>query len=232
MRSYRFFPWVTAIFVTALIVSNIVAVKLIEIGGLGISAAVVIFSVSYIFGDVLTEVYGYARARQVIWIGFTCNLLAVVAFYIAGRLTPASYWSLPGFDTPQAAQAAYDAILGSTPLILFASLTAYLCGEFLNSFVLAKLKLATRGRHLWVRTISSTAAAQIVDTGLFVGLLVVGRLYPAEAALAIFGGEWLSKVVYEVAATPVTYQIVNFLKRAENEDHYDWDTNFNPLTLG
>jgi uncharacterized integral membrane protein (TIGR00697 family) len=231
-HSYRFFPWVTAIFVTALIVSNIVAVKLIQVGPFTLTAALLIFSVSYIFGDVLTEVYGYARARQVIWIGFGCNLLAVVAFYSAGRLPPAPAWALPGFDTPAAAQGAYDAVLGFTPVILFASVAAYLAGEFLNSFVLAKLKLATRGRWLWVRTIASTVAAQAADTGIFVGLLVLGGLYPAQAALAIVAGEWLSKVLYEVAATPVTYAIVNFLKRAENEDYFDWDTNFNPLRLG
>lgn len=231
MRSYRFYPWVTAIFVTALIVSNIVAVKLIQVGPLTLTAALLIFSVSYIFGDVLTEVYGYARARQVIWIGFTCNLLAVAAFYTAGLLEPSPFWTLPGFDTPVAAQSAFNAVLGSTPLILFASLTAYLAGEFLNSFVLAKLKLATRGRHLWLRTISSTVLAQVADTSIFVSLLVLGGLFPPEAALAIIGGEWLAKVLYEVAATPVTYQIVNWLKRAENVDHYDWDTNFNPLTL-
>jgi queuosine precursor transporter len=159
MRSYRYFPWVTAIFVTALIVSNIVAVKVIQVGPFSLTAAVLIFSVSYIFGDVLTEVYGYARARQVIWIGFACNLLAVLAFWSAGQLAPAPFWALPGFDTPEAAQAAYNAVLGATPLILLASVVAYLAGEFLNSFVLAKLKLATRGRHLWLRTISSTMVA-------------------------------------------------------------------------
>ncbi len=232
MRTYRFFPWVTAIFVTALIVSNIVAVKLIQVGPFTLSAALLIFSVSYIFGDVLTEVYGYARARQVIWIGFTCNLLAVLAFYSAGRLAPSPFWALPGFETPAAAQGAYDAVLGFAPLILFASVAAYLVGEFLNSFVLAKLKLATRGRHLWLRTIGSTLIAQVADTGIFVGVLVAGGLYPADAVFLIIAGEWLSKVLYEIAATPVTYQIVNWLKRVENEDHYDWDTNFNPLTLG
>jgi uncharacterized integral membrane protein (TIGR00697 family) len=177
-------------------------------------------------------VYGFARARQVIWIGFACNLLAVGAFYTAGLLTPSPDWALPGFDTPQAAQGAYTAVLGFTPLILLASLIAYLAGEFLNSYVLAKLKLATRGRWLWVRTIGSTVVAQLADTGIFVGVLVLGGLFPAEIALSIIAGEWLSKVLYEVIATPVTYQIVNYLKRAENEDVYDWQTNFNPLRLG
>jgi uncharacterized integral membrane protein (TIGR00697 family) len=231
-RPYRFFPWITAVFVTALIVSNIVAVKLIQVGPFTLTAALLIFSVSYIFGDVLTEVYGYARARQVIWIGFACNLLAVLAFYTAGLLPAAPAWTLPGFDTPAAAQGAFSAILGFTPLILLASVIAYLAGEFLNSFVLAKLKLATRGRWLWLRTIGSTVVAQIADTGLFVGVLVLGGLFPAELALGIIVGEWLSKVLYEVAATPITYQIVKFLKRVENEDYYDWHTDFNPLRLG
>lgn len=231
LRGYRYYPWVTAIYVTALVVSNIVAVKLIQVGPFTLTAALLIFSVSYIFGDVLTEVYGYARARQVIWIGFACNLLAVLAFYTAGRLAPAPAWALPGFDTPAAAQGAYDAILGYTPLILLASLAAYLVGEFLNAFVLAKLKLATKGRWLWVRTIGSTVVAQVADTGIFVSLLVFGGLYPAEAAFAIIAGEWLSKVLYEIVATPFTYQIVNFLKKAEQEDFYDYQTNFNPLTL-
>jgi queuosine precursor transporter len=231
IRGYRYYPWVTAIFVTALVVSNIVAVKLIQVGPFTLTAALLIFSVDYIFGDVLTEVYGYARARQVIWIGFACNLLAVIAFWTAGRLSPSPFWTLPGFDTPAQAQGAYDAILGFTPLILLASLAAYLVGEFLNSFVLAKLKLATRGRWLWVRTIGSTLIAQVADTGIFVTILVIGGLYPRDAALAIIGGEWLSKVLYEVLATPITYQVVNFLKRAEQEDYYDWDTDFNPLTL-
>ncbi len=231
MRAYKYFHWVTAIFVTALIVSNIVVVKLIQVGPLNLTAAVLIFSISYIFGDVLTEVYGYARARQVIWIGFACNLLAVVGFYTAGRLPPSPNWTLPGFDSPAAAQQAYDALLGSTPLILLASFIAYLVGEFLNSFVLAKLKLATRGRWLWVRTIGSTLVAQMADTGIFVGILVLGGLFPASLALAIIAGEWLAKLIYEVAATPVTYLVVNFLKRAENEDYFDWHTDFNPLTL-
>jgi uncharacterized integral membrane protein (TIGR00697 family) len=229
---YRYFHWVTAVFVTALIVSNIVAVKLIRVGPFTLTAALLVFSVSYIFGDVLTEVYGYARARQVIWIGFTCNLLAVLAFYTAGLLPPAPEWTtLPGFPTPEAAQSAFAAVLGFTPIVLLASVVAFLVGEFLNSFVLARLKLRTRGRWLWLRTITSTLVAQVADTGLFVGLLVAAGVFPVGAALATIAGEWTSKVLYEVLATPVTYQIVNFLKRAEQEDHYDWNTNFNPLSL-
>ncbi len=229
MKQFRFFPLVTAVFVTALIVSNIVAVKQIEIGPFKLTAALLIFSVSYILGDILTEVYGYAKARQVIWIGFGCNLLAVLAFVSAGLLPPSSTWALPGFDSAQASQAAYDAILGYTPLILLASFAAYLVGEFLNSFVLAKMKVWTRGRYLWTRTIGSTFAAQVADTGIFVGIIAVGGLVAPGDVLPIILGEWLSKTAYEVLATPLTYQVVNWLKRKESEDYFDRDTNFTPF---
>jgi uncharacterized integral membrane protein (TIGR00697 family) len=229
MKSYRFFPLITAVFVTALIVSNIVAVKQIEIGPFKLTAALLIFSVSYIFGDVLTEVYGYAKARQVIWIGFGCNLLAVLAFITAGALPPSSTWVLPGFDSPQASQAAYDSILGYTPVILLASFAAYLAGEFLNSFVMAKMKIWTAGRWLWTRTIGSTFVAQVADTGIFVGIIALGGLVAPGDIGPIILGEWLSKVAYEVLATPVTYRVVNWLKRRENEDYFDRDTNFTPF---
>jgi len=229
MKSYRFFPLVTAVFVTALIVSNIVAVKQIQLGPFKLTAALLIFSVSYIFGDVLTEVYGYAKARQVIWIGFGCNLLAVIAFVAAGMLPASPTWALPGFDSPQASQSAYDAILGYTPLILLASFAAYLVGEFLNSFVLAKMKVRTGGRYLWMRTISSTFVAQVADTGIFVGIIALGGLVAPGDVGPIILGEWLSKVAYEVLATPVTYKIINWLKRKESEDFYDRETNFTPF---
>jgi hypothetical protein len=229
MKQNRYFPLVTAVFVTALIVSNIVAVKQIQIGPFKLTAALLIFSVSYIFGDVLTEVYGYAKARQVIWIGFGCNLLAVTAFITAGMLPPSSTWALPGFESPEASQTAYGAILGYTPLILLASFAAYLTGEFLNSFVMAKMKIWTGGRWLWTRTIGSTLVAQVADTGIFVGIIALGGLVAPGDVLAIVLGEWLSKVAYEVLATPVTYRVVNWLKRQEQEDYYDRDTNFTPF---
>jgi queuosine precursor transporter len=227
MKQYRFFPLITAVFVTALIVSNIIAVKQIQIGPFKLTAALLIFSISYIFGDVLTEVYGYARARQVIWIGFGCNLLAVVAFVAAGLLPASPTWNLLG--TPETSQAAYDAILVYTPLILLASFAAYLAGEFLNSFVLAKMKIWTGGRWLWTRTIGSTLVAQVADTGIFESLLTLGGLVSTGDMFAIILGEWLSKVLYEVLATPITYQVVNWLKRAENEDYYDRGTDFTPF---
>lgn len=230
-KQYRFFPLIAAVFVTCLIVSNIVAVKLIAIGPFTLTAALPIFSISYIFGDILTEVYGYARARQVIWIGFGCNLLAVGAFYLAAILPPSGFWVLPGFDSPAQAQSAFEAILGFAPLVLGASFLAYLAGEFLNAYVLARMKIAMKGRWLWTRTIGSTVVAQIADTGIFVGVLVVGGLIIPAAAFPTILGEWTSKVLYEVLATPITYLVVGFLKRTEQQDHYDHDTNFNPLVL-
>jgi uncharacterized integral membrane protein (TIGR00697 family) len=222
MRSnYRYLNLVTAIFTTCLVIANIIAVKLIDIFGLIVPAAVVIFPVSYIFGDVLTEVYGYARARQVIWVGFSCNLVAVVAIWVAGMLPAAGFWT---------GQAAYDQILGYTWRLLAASFAAYLMGEFLNSLVLAKLKIATHGRWLWLRTISSTLVGEGVDSLVFISLAFLGSV-PQDQMLRLIVTQWLFKSGYEVAATPLTYAMVNFLKRVENEDHFDYHTDFSPFKL-
>ena len=227
-RTHRWFPLVTAVFVTTLIVSNIVAVKLVNLFGLFVPAAVILFPIAYIFGDILTEVYGYARARQVIWIGFFCNLLAVAAIWIAGILPPAPFWAAGAFETPEGAQAAYQAILGFTPRLLLASFIAYLAGEFLNAFVLAKLKVRTGGRFLWLRTIGSTVIGQGADSAVFITVAFWGVFGPANLGAAIFS-QWLFKVAYETLATPLTYLIVNALKRSENLDVYDRKTNFSPL---
>jgi hypothetical protein len=230
MRSHRFFPLVTAVFVTCLIISNIIAVKLAAFGPWFLPAAVIVFPVAYIFGDVLTEVYGYARARQVIWIGFACNLLAVAAIWIAGRLPAAPFWNAGVYESPAAAQQAYDAILGFTPRLLAASFIAYLAGEFLNSFVLAKLKIAAGGKYLWARTIASTIVGQLADSGIFI-LIAFAGVVPGATLGELIVTQWLFKSAYEAVATPLTYVVVNFLKRAEDEDYYDRDTNFSPLTF-
>ena len=230
MPHYRYLNWVTAIFVTCLITANIIAVKLIDVGGLILPAAIIIFPVAYIVGDVLTEVYGYARARQVIWIGFVCNLIAVVAIAIAGALPPASFWA------PN--QAAYETILGFTPRLLAASFAAYLVGEFLNSYVLARMKVATNGRYLWMRTIGSTLIGQFADSAVFItlGLVQVTALPPAlqgtlppQALLNTILVQWLVKSAYEILATPLTYVVVNRLKRAEGVDVFDFETDFSPF---
>jgi uncharacterized integral membrane protein (TIGR00697 family) len=227
---YRYLNLLTAIFVTTLVVSNIIAVKLIGISGLVVPSAVILFPVAYIFGDMLTEVYGYQRARQVIWIGFFCNLLAVLAIWVAGLLPAASYWTAGLYSTPQEAQQAYQAILGFTPRLLLASFLAYLVGEFLNSFVLARLKVRTQGRYLWLRTISSTVIGQGADSFIFITIAFWGIIPPAGLLTAILS-QWVVKVVFEVVATPLTYIVVNALKRAEGVDVYDRETDFTPLAF-
>lgn len=227
MAEQRWLPAITAVFVTSLVVSNIIAVKLISVGPLFLPAAILIFPISYIFGDILTEVYGYAKARRVIWIGFGCNLLAVFVFYLSIELPPAPFWRAGTFETA-ASQQAYQAIFGSTPRILASSFLAYLAGEFLNSFVLAKMKISTRGRHLWMRTIGSTVVGQLADSGVFIFLAFYGTV-PPDVLITMAGSQWLVKSVYETLVTPLTYLAVNFLKRAEREDFYDRATNFNPL---
>jgi len=234
-KNYRWYAFVMAIFVTTLVISNIIAVKLIHINIFGkldlfLPAAVILFPIAYIFGDILTEVYGYAKARQVIWIGFFCNLLAVIAIWIAGLLPAAPFWNAGLYDSADLAQQAYQAILGFTPRLLVASFIAYLVGEFLNSFVMAKLKVKTEGRFLWLRTISSTILGQGADSAIFISIAFAGIFSGSDLTQAILS-QWGFKVVFEAAATPLTYWVVNALKRAEKEDYYDRDTNFNPVGL-
>jgi hypothetical protein len=227
-RSYRWFSFLTALFVVTLVTSNIIAVKVVRIFGLFLPAAVILFPITYIFGDVLTEVYGFKRARQVIWTGFFCNLVAVAAIWIGGLLPAAPFWTAGVFSTPQTAQQAYQAILGFTPRLLLASFAAYLVGEFLNSFVLARLKVRTKGRFLWVRTIGSTIVGEGADSAIFITIAFWGILSPGNVLLTIFS-QWTFKVVYETIATPLTYLVVNTLKKAEQEDYFDRETNFNPF---
>ncbi len=212
---------VVALFIATLIASNIVAVKLIDVSGLILTAAIVIFPLSYIIGDVLTEVYGYRQARRVIWLGFLANLVVVIAIVIAGALPAAGFWK---------DQQAFDLILGQTPRILAASFAAFLVGEFTNSFVLAKLKIATEGRHLWLRTIGSTLVGQGLDSAIFVAIAFAGVL-PGDVLVATMITQWLVKSGYEAAATPLTYLAVGFLKRKDGVDAYDRDTRFNPFLI-
>jgi len=228
MAKQRWLPTITAVFVTSLILSNIIAVKLIAVGPFFLPAAILIFPISYIFGDILTEVYGYARARRVIWTGFGCNLLAVLVIGLSIQLPPAPFWKLGGLESAQASQQAYQAIFGFTPRILAASFVAYLVGEFLNSFVLAKMKLATNGRHLWMRTIGSTVVGQLADSGIFIFLAFYGMI-PLVVLGQLILSQWLMKSAYEALVTPFTYIVVNYLKRVEKEDYYDRETRFNPL---
>jgi uncharacterized integral membrane protein (TIGR00697 family) len=227
---YRFFPALTALFVTSLVVSNIIAIKPVAIGTFYLPSAIVIFPVSYILGDVLTEVYGYQRARQVIWIGFGCNLLSVAAIYLSVMMPPAPFWMLGPFTSPEKSQEAYAVIFGFAPRILLASFIAYLAGEFLNAVVMAKIKIAMGGRHLWVRTISSTLLGQLADSAIFITAAFYDIL-PSAILATMIGTQWLIKSLYEVLLTPLTYSVVNYLKKAEGEDFYDDKTNFNPFVI-
>ncbi|MCS7191086.1 MAG: queuosine precursor transporter, partial [Fimbriimonadales bacterium] len=206
---------------TSLLVSNIVAAKIVGIGGLVMSSAIVIFPVSYIVGDILTEVYGYRRARLVIWIGFACNLLVVLIIAAVIAMPPAPFWQH---------QEAFQTVLGVAPRLMVASLIAYLVGEFTNSYVLAKLKIATQGRWLWTRTISSTMVAQLLDTAIFTAI-AFGGLYPAAELARMSLIEWGIKTLYEALATPITYAVVGFLKAREGVDVYDTETRFNPFLV-
>ena len=218
--SWRFITC-TALFVTCLLAANTIAAKLVVVGGLTLTAGIVIFPISYVLGDVLTEVWGYAATRRVIWLGFACNALMVLAIWLGGELPPAPFWR---------GQGAYEEILGHTPRILAASFVAYLIGEFANAFVLAKLKIATQGRWLWTRTIGSTVVGQALDSAVFVTLAFAGAV-PAGALVGIVAAQWLVKVIYEALATPLTYAAVAWLKSREQVDTFDYGTDFNPVRL-
>ncbi len=220
-RHSQYFVIVAAIFVTCLIVANIITVKLISLGSAILPAAIIIFPLSYVFGDILTEVYGYRQARKIIWLGFVCNLIAVVAFSAAAALPGA-----PGWD----AQGAYDRILGSTPRFLVASFLAYIAGEFANSFVLAKVKMRTGGRWLWARTIGSTVVGQALDSAIFLTIAFWGAM-PAPVLGVLVMSHWIAKTSYEVLATPLTYAVVTYLKKKEGLDTFDYGTNFNPFVV-
>jgi len=215
------FVVITALFVTCLLTSNIISVKLISLWGLVLPAGVIIFPLSYIVGDVLTEVYGFGRARQVIWLGFACNLVAVLAISAAGALPAPSFWE---------AQPAYARILGYAPRLLAASFLAYLVGEFANAYVLARMKVATKGRFLWARTIGSTVVGQGLDSAVFILVAFAGVMGPA-ALVWTMAAQWLVKCAYEAILTPLTYWTVAYLKRREGMDVFDAGVSFNPLSL-
>lgn len=222
MRNRKFSPLFllsTAIFITCLLISNIIAVKLIRVFGLTLPAAIIVFPITYIFGDVLTEVYGYSRARMVIWLGFFCNLIMVVFIKLGEVLPSASFWQY---------QEAYRHILGYTPRLLLASFLAYLVGEFLNSLILSKMKILTQGRFLWTRTIGSTLLGQFGDSSVFITIAFINTV-PGGVLLKIIITQWLFKISYEALATPLTYLIVGTLKRFEKIDTFDYQTDYNPL---
>ncbi|OGA41620.1 MAG: hypothetical protein A3G26_02715 [Betaproteobacteria bacterium RIFCSPLOWO2_12_FULL_65_110] len=228
-RQYRYYEFVMAAFVTVLVCSNLIGpakiaqVNLPLFGAVSFGAGILFFPISYVFGDILTEVYGYARSRRVIWAGFGGLAFASFMAWVVVALPPAPFWQN---------QAAYEIAFGSAPRIALASLVAFVCGEFVNSYVLAKMKIWTSGRWLWTRTIGSTIFGEGVDSLLFYPLAFYGGGLIADERLpAIMLVQFLGKVGIEILFTPVTYKLVAALKRAEHEDYYDRHTDFNPFTL-
>jgi uncharacterized integral membrane protein (TIGR00697 family) len=226
-RPYRYFDFVMALFVAVLLISNVASsAKIVTFGVpfLTFDGGTLLFPVSYIFGDILTEVYGYRRSRRVIWAGFFCTALMSATLWVVGRVPGEAEWSA------RVGQAAYDAVLGSAGRIVLASLIAYFAGEFSNSYVLAKMKVATRGRWLWSRTIGSTIVGEGIDTLLFVFIAFGGTMSWTVLGNIVLSN-YLFKTGLEAILTPVTYRVVGFLKRAEREDYYDVGTDFNPFQL-
>ena len=218
---YRYFDLIMALFVAVLLISNVASSKILKLGPFTFDGGTILFPISYIFGDILTEVYGYRRSRRVIWVGFACAGLMAGVFALVGSLPPAEGWEN---------QAAYEAILGTTPRIVLGSLIAYFAGEFSNSYTLAKMKILTQGRWLWTRTIGSTLVGEGVDTVLFVTIAFAGTL-PWSLFISIIASNYIFKVGLEAAMTPATYRIISFLKHAEKLDVYDTDTDFNPFKV-
>ncbi len=218
--SWRFITC-AALFITCLLTANVIAAKLVVIGGVVLPAGIVIFPVSYIVADVLTEVWGYGAARRVIWLGFACNALMVLAIWIGGELPAAAFWK---------GQGAYTEILGQTPRIVLASFLAYLAGEFANAYVMAKVKILTAGRWLWIRTIGSTIVGEGLDSAVFITLAFGGGL-PLGTLGGLIAAQWWVKVAYEAVATPLTYAAVGWLKSSERVDTFDYRTDFNPIRM-
>lgn len=226
-RSYRYFDLILGFFVAVLIISNIVSVKAVRLAvpftgvNLSFDGGTVLFPLSYIFADILTEVYGYERSRRVIWAGFAGLVLMAVTIWLVGIIPADPDWNLQG---------PYQAVLMTAPRIALASIAAYFVGEFSNSYILSRLKIFTKGKHLWIRTIGSTLVGQFLDSLLFVGI-AFGGVWENSLVMRVLISNYIFKTGFEILATPLTYTAVYWLKQRENEDHYDYKTNYNPFML-
>lgn len=220
-KSYKYLGSISVFFVSVLLISNVASTKIVDFGWFTFDGGTLLFPLSYIFGDILTEVYGYKSSRKVIWLGFFMALLMSLVFIVVGKLPSAPDWNNQG---------AYDLILGLTPRIVIASLIAYTCGEFSNSYILAKMKIWTKGKILWARTIGSTIVGELVDSVLFI-LIAFSGILPNSLLFTLIISNYIFKTSIEILFTPITYKIVNLLKKQENEDYYDTNTNFNPFKL-
>ena len=222
VRNFRYYDLIMAAFVTVIIASNMIgAEKVVTVFGITFGGGILFFPISYFFNDVLTEVYGYARSRKVVWAGFISLFFTMIMAQIIIALPPAKGWIH---------QQAYEVVYGQTPRIVIASLVAFLVGEFVNSYVLARMKIWSNGKYLWTRTIGSTVAGEAVDSCIFYPAAFLG-FWPGSLLLQVMIMNYLIKVTWEIVATPLTYLVVGFLKHAENEDYYDRDTNFTPFSM-
>ena len=218
-KNFKYLGTISVYFVAVLLISNIASTKIVDFGIFTFDGGTLLFPLSYIFGDILTEVYGYKKAQTTIWLGFVCIFMMSAILMIVGALPAAPDWGN---------QAAYDAILGLTPRIVLASLLAFTLGSFSNSYILSKMKLWTKGKMLWTRTIGSTVVGELVDSAVFIVVAFFGIL-PNSLLVTLIISNYVFKTLVEVVLTPVTYKIVAFLKKNESEDYYDADTNFNPF---
>ena len=220
-RNFRFLNVITSVFVAVLLISNITSTKIVEFAFFTFDGGTLLFPISYIFGDVLTEVYGYKEARKVIWIGFFCAALMSLIVWVIGIMPSSAEWTN---------QAAYDAILGTTPRIVLGSLLAYFAGSFSNSIILSKMKILTKGKWLWTRTIGSTLIGEGIDSLVFVAMAFLGT-FSMPLLISIFVSNYIFKVGFEIILTPLTYKVVSFLKDAERVDAFDYQTKYNPFIL-
>lgn len=221
MKHYKYFSVITGVFCASLVISNILDTKFFTFIGLSFPAGIIIFPIVYVFGDVFTEVYGYRYSRKAIWAGFFSLLLLVISLMIAEMLPAADFWKN---------QEAFHTILGKVPRIVVASIMAYLAGEFVNSFTIAKLKVRQSGSAMPVRFVVSTLFGQAIDTAVFIIIAFAGTM-PLSVMASVFLSAWLFKVVWEIIALPISIPFVTWLKKVENEDYYDKDTNFNPFGI-
>jgi queuosine precursor transporter len=218
-KSYKYLNAISVFFVSVLLISNIASSKIVDLHWFIFDGGTFLFPLSYIFGDVLTEVYGYKKSRHVIWLGLFAAITMSLVVILVGELPSPASWGN---------QDAYDKILGLTPRIVVASMLAYFCGEFLNSFVLAKMKIVFRGKWLWIRTIGSTIVGEFFDSLIFV-LVAFSGVLPNSLLVTLILSNYIFKTMVEILFTPVTYKVINFLKEKEKEDFYDYNTNFNPF---
>jgi len=218
---FKYFDLLLALFVLVLLVSNVVSAKILKLGPFTFDGGTILFPLAYILGDVFTEVYGYKKMRRVIWLGFLANILMAAIFIIVSKLPAAEGWNN---------QKAYEAILGWVPRIVIASIIAYWVGEFVNSFILAKMKIFTKGRFLWLRTIGSTLVAEFLDSLIFCVIAFLGKV-PSVLLFKIIISNYIFKVLIEILFTPITYWVANFLKKKEKIDTFDFQTNFSPFKI-